>query len=873
MKLHIKNFMCWDDYVVDFPVGGLVLVKGESGSGKTTIFRALYWCLYGTLRGVKPHGKNTKTSVKLESYYDEKLMTITRKKNPNRLEVLIGDILYQDITGQHIINEIYGQEIIWKASCYVEQNNRNSFLTSTSAGKMQILNMLAFNTEDPQEIISLIEKHKNLLERDYKNNLGIFTKDIEQNKEKLENYDETQLLNNEEEKLIENDIHITDKNIEDMQIKQRQREISSELLNIFKKELKQVNDELKNQNKPILKEEFENIVIMTTNGLMSIYDEVNELDDEYYSKQKFYIEKRNLLQDDVVKMENNMKNITDCSGLNFEDTRNKEYEYYQNKKICDDCNIKYNKDSLDSNIIELKNLLEEQKNTKKWKIVEEKLKMVEDMCKEKIKNEKELNNIKILENISENIIKPIIIDLDNTKIESIKKEIYIIQTNIEHLIKCKDILSCPYCDGKFFYKNYKLITTDEKKSTDNSIEEHNKFLTDKKRELENEISLQNNYIDKNQKEIKKYNIHAEKVKKENDIINKKNLESQYKIINIKNNIEELEKKINKFEQEISILKESCRKTNTNIMPTNKIENISSKLYTLSQIKIMDLPNPSSKQIYEYNENKKIIKDIEDIKTKILDLDKKITCDIKVLEKISDIKSYLKEKKIWKDNMFHYEKKKKEIQEKINDIEKNLIEDLSKIIEENNNKIKTLTNKLKINSLNKKLKKLHDKLSNDREKIILDLEHIKKIENIKKIAQETECTVLQNVTENLTLYTQNILQELFNNYINIYIKLYKEVKSTKIVKPNVSFEIHYNNNIYDNISSFSGGEADRISLSLTLSLHKLSSSPILILDESLASLDVKTKENVLNVIRNCSNSTVLIVMHDCTEGFFDHVVNV
>lgn len=864
--------MCWDDYEIEFPTGGLVLVKGGSGTGKTTIFRALYWCLYGTLRGTKPNGKSSKTSVKIVSQYNDNTMTITRKKNPNRLEVLMGDVLYEDIVGQHLINEIYGQETIWKASCYVEQKSRNTFLTSTSSGKTQILNLLAFNTEDPQEIISNIDKLKILHERDYKNNLFNFTKDIEQHKEKLESFNDKEIIDDCEEKSIEKNIREIQETVEIMEKTQKQREVSLGLLEIFNKELENL---VLPENKPVLKEEYNNILVMTADGLTSITNEDKniELDDDFYRSQLSYIEKRNLLSDKIKKMENNIKNTIDCSGFNYDDTINKEYEYNVNKKICDDFGINYSKECLESRLIELRNILDEQKNVKKWKAVEEKSKNLSLIQKEKTDSYNEIKNIKILNNISVVVTKPFIINLDNSKMESIKKEIYMLETEIEHLKKCKDILFCPYCDGKILYVNYGLIPTDEKKASNNTIEEHCELLRNKKIELDAEIVLQHNNNDKNQKEIKKYNEALDKAKKENDIINKKNIESHYKKINIEEKIKNLDKKISNIQEELSALHAVCKKTNVEIMSSAEIQSISTMIQKLSNINILELPKPSSKEIKEYIENKKLLDIVNSNKKDLIDLELKITCDDGIFKKIAYIKSFLKDRKIWQDKLLKHKTTKHNIEEKINSIEKNLPENLSTLINDNNNKIKTLTQKLKTNASNKKIKKIYDKLTIDREKIMLDLENLEKINEIKKIAQDTECAVLENVTSNLTQYTQNILQELFEKYIDIDIKLYKEVKSTKIVKPNVFFEIKYNNNVYDSVSAFSGGEGDRISLSVTLSLHKLSSSPILILDESLASLDVKTKENALNVIRSYSNGTVLIVMHDCTEGYFDHVIQV
>jgi DNA repair exonuclease SbcCD ATPase subunit len=60
MDLQLINFRRYDDKKFLFEEG-ITRLSGESGIGKTTIFEAIEWCLYGKLRGVKTM-KNGKTS-------------------------------------------------------------------------------------------------------------------------------------------------------------------------------------------------------------------------------------------------------------------------------------------------------------------------------------------------------------------------------------------------------------------------------------------------------------------------------------------------------------------------------------------------------------------------------------------------------------------------------------------------------------------------------------------------------------------------------------------------------------------------------------------------------------------------------------------
>jgi DNA repair exonuclease SbcCD ATPase subunit len=152
MKILLKDFRCWKDLTLDFPQGKITLLKGKSGSGKTTVLQALYWCLYGKLRLVTPnHNKNAKTCVSIETND----IKIERHKNPCRLIVTYKEILYEGDVAQSIINTLFGDQEVWISSCYIGQGCRNNFLTTNNEGKMSLLNNIAFHEEDP---IAFVEK-------------------------------------------------------------------------------------------------------------------------------------------------------------------------------------------------------------------------------------------------------------------------------------------------------------------------------------------------------------------------------------------------------------------------------------------------------------------------------------------------------------------------------------------------------------------------------------------------------------------------------------------------------------------------------------------------------------------------------------------
>jgi ABC-type Mn2+/Zn2+ transport system ATPase subunit len=99
---------------------------------------------------------------------------------------------------------------------------------------------------------------------------------------------------------------------------------------------------------------------------------------------------------------------------------------------------------------------------------------------------------------------------------------------------------------------------------------------------------------------------------------------------------------------------------------------------------------------------------------------------------------------------------------------------------------------------------------------------------------------------------------------------KESKNGK-VKAELTVQLEYKDAVCD-LTSLSGGEYDRCALALMLAVNEVSSSPFLILDESISSLDLTSSENVLDVLKDSEpTKIVLLVSHQANTGMFDHIV--
>ena len=74
-----------------------------------------------------------------------------------------------------------------------------------------------------------------------------------------------------------------------------------------------------------------------------------------------------------------------------------------------------------------------------------------------------------------------------------------------------------------------------------------------------------------------------------------------------------------------------------------------------------------------------------------------------------------------------------------------------------------------------------------------------------------------------------------------------------------------------VNSLSGGEFARVVLAFAIAMAEMNDIHTLMLDESFASLDADTTENVLETIKDNYNGNIIIIAHQTTTGVFDQII--
>lgn len=158
-SVRLDHFRSHEKATFRFHCGGSTYLRGQNGSGKSDIYRAICWALYG---------KETKLEIYSPGHKGTTTVTLThrdftayRQARSFSLSVTIGDENYRESEAQAEIVKRYGTFEQWELSSYITQSSRHLFIEATKQSRMSILNRLIQITNEPVErIAKCIAKYK-----------------------------------------------------------------------------------------------------------------------------------------------------------------------------------------------------------------------------------------------------------------------------------------------------------------------------------------------------------------------------------------------------------------------------------------------------------------------------------------------------------------------------------------------------------------------------------------------------------------------------------------------------------------------------------------------------------------------------------------
>ena len=811
MLLEINNFRCWKKKSFTFPDQGLVLLNGASGSGKSSILNAIYFVLYGIGTKIITTGEK-KCSVHF--VYNE--FDIIRSKGPNRLVLVYKGEEYEDEIGQQIINKHFGTN--FTLTSYVTQKMVSSFLNMGPTDKMNFLEQLALGDENITEIKkktkdNIREKKEILLQKI--GQLEVISKEVGE----MKTPEEVQfpLEGKPSDIKIKNEAVYWKRTIKSLQEDSKKKrdiesEISSENIKIALFE-KQTKITIEYQQK-LNKLSSEKINYEGDENLSSMKDTLQFLKDkrEFTNINNRYIEEKK-----------NFENLLKQEMENLERERESLQKEIDETTIVTDGDLENIKDTI--KILEEVELLERQLQSSTISLLSSK-------SPEKIQEE-----INDLEKIIENDQK--------TKL------------NLEQRL---DIKRCPCCKSSLRIFEGDIVPANFGDDSDGPVDFFKakadikllatKIISNKKKleTLKSELFNVNNLIERKKTfelELSEYEIDRDLTipsEKESYNYHRKlrddrlNLEKKILILNNRINKGELSVTLKKLQTQLDNRKKELDKIKSSIdEDTNDCET-----------------DYTEEELHEEISKQSLLKQKLDLLTKsIKEATKQLDNSKSELEKI-----VLSTRDLYQE-LFDIQ------------IEMTLLEVRDKQHKKNNEEIQ------KYQEYKNKLaeyERWEDKLKTCKDEEIKSRKLLAMSETFLKKIQEAESIAISQTIDTINYYMNFYLDKFFpDNPITVEICPYKETK--KDIKPTINIEVGYKGSITD-INSLSGGEYDRVTLSIVLALNTIFGSNLLMLDESIVSLDVDLSNEILEVLKeSLREKLVIVVAHQIGAGIFDNVINV
>lgn len=818
-----------DKVVIDFEKDkidkGLLLITGDTGAGKTTIFDAICYALYGNTSGDTREANSlrsdwasndTDTYVDLEFYYKNKLYEIkrspeyTRKKKNGIGETKQVATSEANINGKIItkltdvnkeIESLIGLDYKqFRQVAMLSQGEFSKFLLAPSLEKTTIFRKI-FNTE-----------FYDLLQNKLKSNMLSKKDEIEKIKDKIET----------ERKNLESIINIYGlSNDETINILTKEIQNKSDEVILAKKERDKVNDE-----KTKLSTEISNINKMNKNIL--IYKDVNHKLDELI-KNNSDINKEKEKYNYNVNIATYITNILDKLTSSNKLSSDKKEKYNQNKKDLESKQKEYNEkenyfqkienyvEHADKLNTEINYLINKNKDYDNYISKVSELELVKKEYKSLV------NEYQKQESLYENM-----------------RMKYYLNISVEIAETLKDGEECPVCGSK---EHPRLATEVECNYTKEDIEECEKNL----KKIDNSRKLKEASIEQINKIIKEFNFKeniniVEEKNKNNELLNQKKKEKEKldiefrEISSIK---QKLSSMIKSLESSINIFKDDIESLEKDIKEYN--------------VKLDNLYSDNNTNYEDYQNNKLDKYELNSLKSKIDNYDsckKEYESTIKLLEPEVSGKKVI------------------DVKEKENQLNE-LIELYSK-----NDNLYT--------SLNATLEKLKSSASNIKN-YLKDNKQVQDEYNVIKLLSDTANGTLtgkQRITfENYvqSYFMQSVLVEANKRLIKMTDSRYelkrKETETKLNVKTGLDFSIFdsYTGKERD-VASLSGGEKFKASLALALGLSDTISNThggiridSLFIDEGFGSLDTESLNQALNILTDLSSNDKLIgVISHVTE---------
>lgn len=838
MFIKIVGFKCHVDTSYQIEPNGMILLKGPSGAGKSTILQAIYWALYGSMRGIYNNtGEIKKCSVTIRINQ----LVIYRQKRPELLQVTILDgkeeKTYEDVIAQQIISQSFGSKELWKSCSYIGQKERCSLLSGSATERMTLLNQLSFNMDNPKDYINRIDQELKQVNQQFLTIQTAYTTEVNLFSQEINNRPIKVNISDSDIEKLKTDIADLELDTNRLYQEVLTHERNSGQYNMIKSQISDYENQLQLLPKINFdKNTYQSRVDQLTHEirlLRQIQDNITNYKsalshlNSKKQQQQTLTNQLESIKNKIIESESNINLLKDKLGdYDFNNpisvtqqtiwsVKNQEQQRHQYITECQQLGCEYNQPSISNMISEYQKKINENDNIKRNLLLHQKY---QDIINQ-------LNTIDL--------------DITDEKINQLQESNNNIALEISELKKGLEMLKCPSCSVSLRYINNQLVTGDVEPVSPQRIQlkqneyQSNMGLINKIRnalQLKHQATMLKDQIDSNfdpnatYEDTSKYNQLITRLTRL-QIIDKPLYSSEYLslVLTYNNNVTQY-------------------KTLLSTRDNLKI-NLEQIDRDIGNINLPDIPNENV--------------DINTIMTKESELRKLH----------DDHNSYIKQQAtISQLNVTIHNLKEQLSNIILNPAATTIYETHKSLLSDNKTKLDEALYTCRI-------RKRQGELEVKRQEVLSLNSDLISLGRLKQNAINIECKQLQDTVDTINQTLGDILPLFFNDPIDMELRLYKEMKTKKQVKPGLTINIKYKGVEYDNINMLSGGEGDRISLALVLSLNQVSSSPLVLLDECISSLDGKLKESCIEVMKQFQYKTIICVDHEGVEGYYDRTITV
>lgn len=814
----------------------VTLIRGSSGTGKTTLFQAIAWALFGHLKMITPiTNDKARTSVKLTLPYHNTTLSIQRSRHPNRLAVTFEGKEYQDKAGQALLDQFFGDHDLWHVTSYLTQVCRNEFLTYSVQAKMDLLHTISFQQESPMEIINKLDEVIATTQLSYQSQLTAYEQEVAH---------VTALSAGKAEIDVPSDATmqgwkeaITQVEIEITKLQERALERRSQLQVLA--HLRSLVRTLSIPQPPSSALPLRETTPAQSSSWISILGQIEALT----QKQGTYV-----------------ASPSTCYTLaQIQEATIHERDRIKHMKLAKTLNVPYTSEAIVDTRKNIQSLLNSQPRAQAQEHIRT---LAQKMAK-----------------LATPLPSPVLPQpLTLIPFDESPFDVTLAQQELQELLLQQSLLAeqqsrgnlnCPQCEVPLHYTEGVLRIG---QGTYTQAE-----LDQQRRELESNIYRLRMSIDtKHQQRRRAQATHEQQAEQ------KRKAYAQ-----ALSSYEQWQWREEQRQQEHAEIQRQHTEaiTLTPLIPAytclspaeiQRYQQTLAQLHTLEVLPSLKVAVAEMQQSLAQQQAAQRYQELqEEIESLRVQLPLRLVKDKNLLYTSTQLRTLVGEWQEYNYALTRYEEQcgeQRELAERIASHEAMLVPDESDKLASAQTRLQELRDRVKEGEEAQHLSELYQQAEASRETVMTAHIRLSRLRALREQAVNAECRVLDAVVDSINTSINDVCETIFDRDIALELQLFKTAKSTNVVRHNVHFSIRYRGGTFDHISQLSMGEGDRVSLALTLALNRLSSCPFLLLDETLRSLDLDRKENVVQAIRENYSATVLLIMHDGVEGMFDHVIN-